>query len=230
MTEPMMSTSASDGASIAANGVTGELALPAATVKKEPRSFKREVSWQAQTIDATAVQRTLTRLWNEVIDERRAVAGKPKRDGDAVIDAHPDHKSHRHRRYRGGCRTTAWHGDITRRVLSFPLGNSGAHAAHDAFRQRSRDQAWRSRSFLPRTGKHRCVSRRSRSRRLVEKHCWRASHLRSFSPSCRIVLVSQRHLRREPAAARGDRLRRSLYRRFQPGGRSIEGAPVSGGA
>ena len=85
MTEPMIPTSASDGASVSTNGITGELSLPAATVKKEPRSFKREVSWQAHAIDANAVQRTLTRLWNEVVDERRAAEGKPKRDGDAAL-------------------------------------------------------------------------------------------------------------------------------------------------
>ena len=85
MTEPLTPTSAGDGAAISANGLTGEVAVPAAVVKKEPRSFKREVSWQAQIIDASAVQRTLTRLWNEVIDERRAADGKPKRDGDAAL-------------------------------------------------------------------------------------------------------------------------------------------------
>jgi len=85
MTEPMKPASGSDGATASTNGITGELSLPAATVKKEPRSFKREVSWQAHTIDANAVQRTLTRLWNEVVDERRAAEGKPKRDGDAAL-------------------------------------------------------------------------------------------------------------------------------------------------
>jgi glucose-6-phosphate dehydrogenase assembly protein OpcA len=51
----------------------------------ESRSYKREVSWQAATIDANAVHKTLLRLWGELSDERRAATGRPRRDADSAF-------------------------------------------------------------------------------------------------------------------------------------------------
>ncbi|MCC6793097.1 MAG: glucose-6-phosphate dehydrogenase assembly protein OpcA [Thermomicrobiales bacterium] len=54
-------------------------------VSIEARSFKREESWQAETIDANAVHKTFQRLWNELADERLEALGRPRRDPDAAL-------------------------------------------------------------------------------------------------------------------------------------------------
>lgn len=65
------------------NGVA--LAGDRAVFTPDTRSFKREVSWQAETIDANAVHKTLLRLWNELTDERLEAMGRPRRDADAAL-------------------------------------------------------------------------------------------------------------------------------------------------
>jgi hypothetical protein len=72
---PSRTTTASD------NGVALAGDRPVAT---EAMSFRREVSWQAATIDANAVHKTLLRLWGELVDERRAALGRPRRDPDGA--------------------------------------------------------------------------------------------------------------------------------------------------
>src|SRR5215216_4234859 len=80
MAEPALPT---DADAVAANGLSADGMI--ATTRKQARSFKREESWVAHTVDPTAVQRTLTRLWAEVVEERRAAIGRPRREGDAEL-------------------------------------------------------------------------------------------------------------------------------------------------
>ena len=46
--------------------------------------LEREMSWQAATIDANTVHKTLQRLWSEITEERRAAAGRPRSISDAA--------------------------------------------------------------------------------------------------------------------------------------------------
>lgn len=63
----------------------GGAAPPESGTSASNRTLRREVSWRAHTIDANAVHKTLQRLWSEVIDERRAAMGRPRRDPDSAI-------------------------------------------------------------------------------------------------------------------------------------------------
>jgi glucose-6-phosphate dehydrogenase assembly protein OpcA len=78
MTDPAVPV---DASAVATNGLSSD----SGATRKLPRSFKREESWVAHTVDPTAVQRKLTRLWAEVVEERRAAIGKPRREGDAEL-------------------------------------------------------------------------------------------------------------------------------------------------
>lgn len=47
--------------------------------------IEREVSWQAHTIEANTVHKTLQRLWDEIGDQRRAGSGRARVTGDAAL-------------------------------------------------------------------------------------------------------------------------------------------------
>lgn len=81
----MPSSDSTAGRDVASsNGVTGSAMIEAIPVAREEHPFKREVSWLAPTIDANAIQRTLTRLWSEIVDERHKGEGRPRREGEAA--------------------------------------------------------------------------------------------------------------------------------------------------
>src|SRR5262245_11039123 len=79
------STTTSDELPVVSVESNGEVPSQPGSARRLPPSYKRVVSWQAHTVDPTAVQRALTRLWNEVAEERREALGKPRREGDAAL-------------------------------------------------------------------------------------------------------------------------------------------------
>src|SRR3954451_11423851 len=81
----VLSNESADRSVVSQNGSSGEVANMATAIDRRTPSYKREVSWQAHTIDANAVHKTLTRLWTEVGDERRAASGLPRRETDAAM-------------------------------------------------------------------------------------------------------------------------------------------------
>lgn len=70
------------------NGTRKARSEPAAAVATTERSndmIEREVNWQAHTIEANTVHKTLQRLWDEIGDQRRALAGRPRMAADAAL-------------------------------------------------------------------------------------------------------------------------------------------------
>jgi glucose-6-phosphate dehydrogenase assembly protein OpcA len=56
-----------------------------AVAERQPIAVEREVNWQAHTIEANTVHKTLQRLWDEIGDQRRAESGRPRVAADAAL-------------------------------------------------------------------------------------------------------------------------------------------------
>lgn len=58
--------------------------MPHTPIVRTAASYARELSWQAPTIDANAVQKTLQSLWAEIAEERQIGAGRPRAATDTA--------------------------------------------------------------------------------------------------------------------------------------------------